>query len=215
MAHRISDLRQRDVININDGKRLGLVSDVDVDPETGRIIALIVPGPGRFLGFLGGASDYVIFWDRIVRIGPDVILVNWGTERGGGHPGGPGFGYPPGQQTGGMPPGFPGGAMGGGLGGPMGAGPGGPQGPLVIPGPAAMGPGYGGPGMPPGLGGPGGPPPGLPPGLKPGLSQGGPPGMPPGLAGMPGMPGMPGGPVPGGLLPDVESDQPARRRRRR
>ncbi len=209
----MSDLRQRDVVNINDGKRLGTVADVDVDPESGRIVALIVPGTGKFMGFFGGANDYVITWDRIVRIGPDVILVDWeDRERGGGRggsrhrgesgPGNPGpGGFPPGM----MPPGF--GGMGGpqGLGGmPPGAGhagpPGGPHpggGPVIIPGPASMG----GPGGMVGPGVMGGP---LPQGLAmpQGMTTGGPL-MPPGAPVMHGGPGMPPGiPVmPGGMMP--------------
>jgi len=70
-----SDLRVREVINITDGRRLGAMSDVEVDLETGRVTAIVVPGPLRFLGLLGRESDYVIPWEKIVKIGPDVILV--------------------------------------------------------------------------------------------------------------------------------------------
>ena len=72
---RASDLRLRDVVNVLDGSRLGLITDFEVDLETGTITALIVPGPGRFLGFLGRETEYVIPWERIRNIGTDVILV--------------------------------------------------------------------------------------------------------------------------------------------
>lgn len=71
-----SDLRIRDVVNIADGRRLGSMADVEVDLETGRVTAIIVPGPRGFLGLMGGGGEYVIPWERIVRIGPDVILVD-------------------------------------------------------------------------------------------------------------------------------------------
>ena len=70
-----SDLRIRDVVNITDGRRLGVMSDIEVDLETGRVTAIIVPGTSRMFGLLGRDSDYVIPWDRIRKIGPDVILV--------------------------------------------------------------------------------------------------------------------------------------------
>ena len=73
---RASDLRLRDVVNVLDGSRLGLITDFEVDLETGTITALIVPGPGRFLGFLGRETEYVIPWERIRKIGTDVILVD-------------------------------------------------------------------------------------------------------------------------------------------
>lgn len=70
-----SDLRAREVINIVDGKRLGVMSDIEVDLENGRVTAIIVPGPGRILGVFGRDRDFVIPWDSIYRIGEDVILV--------------------------------------------------------------------------------------------------------------------------------------------
>lgn len=40
---RIMDLRDKEVINICDGRRLGFVQDVDFDCKTGCIYFLIVP----------------------------------------------------------------------------------------------------------------------------------------------------------------------------
>lgn len=74
-----SELKVRDVINIVDGKRLGVMSDLEVDLEQGRITAIVVPGPGRVLGIFGRERDYVIPWENIYRIGEDVILVELAT----------------------------------------------------------------------------------------------------------------------------------------
>jgi len=73
---RASDLRLRDVVNVIDGTRLGLISDFELDLEKGTVKAIIVPGPGRFLGFLGRETEYTIPWERIKKIGTDVILVD-------------------------------------------------------------------------------------------------------------------------------------------
>lgn len=51
---KISELRNRDVVNVNNGERLGLIHDLDIDLEKGTIRALIVPGSGGFLGRIGG-----------------------------------------------------------------------------------------------------------------------------------------------------------------
>lgn len=75
MLVRGSELRSREVINITDGRKLGNVVDVDIDVEAGRIRALIVPGATKVLGVFGRNEDVVITWDRIKRIGHDVILV--------------------------------------------------------------------------------------------------------------------------------------------
>lgn len=72
---KISDLRNLDVVNIVDGKRLGVICDLDLDLENGRICAIIIPGQSRLFNLFGGAQDYVIPWEKIVKIGIDTILV--------------------------------------------------------------------------------------------------------------------------------------------
>ncbi|WZL74749.1 YlmC/YmxH family sporulation protein [Clostridiaceae bacterium 35-E11] len=70
-----ADLREKEIISLTDGRRLGFVEDIEVNLEKGRIDALIVPGPGKFLGLFGKDNDYVITWRNIKKIGVDVILV--------------------------------------------------------------------------------------------------------------------------------------------
>ncbi|MCL6661246.1 MULTISPECIES: YlmC/YmxH family sporulation protein [Paenibacillus] len=72
---KISDFQTKDVINITDGKRLGQISDLELDLKQGRIEAIVVPGYSRFMGLFGGGTDLVIPWRNIVKIGSDVILV--------------------------------------------------------------------------------------------------------------------------------------------
>ncbi|WP_145409929.1 YlmC/YmxH family sporulation protein [Paenibacillus xylanexedens] len=72
---KISDFQTKEVINITDGKRLGQISDLELDLRQGRIEAIVVPGSSRFMGLFGGGTDLVIPWRNIVKIGSDVILV--------------------------------------------------------------------------------------------------------------------------------------------
>ncbi|WP_340025136.1 YlmC/YmxH family sporulation protein [Paenibacillus sp. FSL K6-1096] len=72
---KISDFQTKDVINIVDGKRLGQISDLELDLRRGVIDAVIVPGYTRFMGLFGGGTDLVIPWRNIVKIGADVVLV--------------------------------------------------------------------------------------------------------------------------------------------
>lgn len=72
---KISELRLRDVINIADGKRLGTIKDIEIDVEAGKIKALVLPGTARFLGFLTRSDEVIVPWEKIIRIGVDVILV--------------------------------------------------------------------------------------------------------------------------------------------
>lgn len=72
---KISDFQTKEVVNILDGRRLGQISDLEIDLRLGRVDSIIVPGPGRFLGIFGSGNDYVIPWRNIVKIGKDVVLV--------------------------------------------------------------------------------------------------------------------------------------------
>lgn len=74
---RISELREREVVNVNDGRRLGMIRDLELDLEQGRIKAIIVPATGgRIWGRLSRGQDQLIPWERIVKIGVDTILVD-------------------------------------------------------------------------------------------------------------------------------------------
>lgn len=55
-------------------KGCGYVQDVEADFETGKITAIIVPGTNKIFT-LGSKNDVIIPWDKIVRIGDDIILV--------------------------------------------------------------------------------------------------------------------------------------------
>ena len=77
MLARALDLRQKQVINITDGKRLGYVYDIEMDLSDGRVDSLIIPGEGKFLGVFGKNSDYIIPWENIKKIGKDTILVEF------------------------------------------------------------------------------------------------------------------------------------------
>ncbi|MEV5025013.1 YlmC/YmxH family sporulation protein [Paenibacillus sp. LPE1-1-1.1] len=73
---KISDFQTKDVINIVDGKKLGQISDLELDLRQGRIDSIVVPQFTKFLGmFGGGGTEVVIPWRNIVKIGEDVVLV--------------------------------------------------------------------------------------------------------------------------------------------
>ena len=66
-----------EVVNVKDCRCLGSVRDLDIDKECGRILALIVPGPGKYLGCFCRDSEFFIPWAKVIRIGPDIILVEF------------------------------------------------------------------------------------------------------------------------------------------
>lgn len=78
---RLCELRDKEVINSCNCKRLGCVVDLVVDMCKGRVEAIVIPGPGRICGFLGSDTEYVIPFECIKRIGEDIILVEINEEK--------------------------------------------------------------------------------------------------------------------------------------
>ena len=72
---RLSELQNKEVINTCDCKRLGYVADLIMDDCGCHVEAIIIPKSGKFCGFFGDGSEYIIPCKCIKRIGPDVILV--------------------------------------------------------------------------------------------------------------------------------------------
>jgi YlmC/YmxH family sporulation protein len=70
----------KEVINIHDGARLGFVCDVEIETDTGKLCAIVVPGPGRFWIF-SHDEPVVIPWECIRKIGDDIILVSFEIVR--------------------------------------------------------------------------------------------------------------------------------------
>lgn len=69
------DFKHKEVININDGRRLGFVQDVTANLETGIITSIIVPGSNKPFNLFSSGNDIVIPWNKVKCIGDDVILV--------------------------------------------------------------------------------------------------------------------------------------------
>ena len=72
-------MRDKDVVNICDGRKLGCVDDVEVDITNGRLVSIIVPCEGKLFGF-GKCRHLVIRWECIEKIGDDIILVKVDTK---------------------------------------------------------------------------------------------------------------------------------------
>lgn len=76
-----SELRQKDVVNICDGRRMGRPFDIILN-DSACIDAIIVPGQNGFMSmFRGDKEGIAIRWNSIRRIGDDVILVEIESDR--------------------------------------------------------------------------------------------------------------------------------------
>ena len=69
-------IKNKEVINICDGKSMGFVCDIEINLKEGRIEGIVIPGQRGFLNLWGKESeDYVIKWKDVRTVGEDVILV--------------------------------------------------------------------------------------------------------------------------------------------
>lgn len=77
---RFCEFQEKEVINVCDCRSLGNVIDIDLDECKGCIEGIIVPGPAKIFGMFGHDFEFYIPWKKIVRIGPDIILVEINAE---------------------------------------------------------------------------------------------------------------------------------------
>ncbi len=81
MNCRIIEMRNREVISLKDGLRLGCVCDVEIDTCSGRLASIVIYGRPKLLGLLGREPDLVIPWSDIEVFGDETILVSCEAPR--------------------------------------------------------------------------------------------------------------------------------------
>ncbi|SHJ56831.1 YlmC/YmxH family sporulation protein [Tepidibacter formicigenes] len=72
---KISEMMEKEVVNVNNGKKLGFINDIELDMNEGKIRSLIIFNENSKLYLLGRGEVYSIFWNDIVKVGCDTILV--------------------------------------------------------------------------------------------------------------------------------------------
>ena len=78
MEFTFSDLRSKEVVNTQDGRKLGKACDVVLCYPENKWLGIVVPGEN---GFFRKRNELFIDLRHIVKIGEDVILVNVGVCR--------------------------------------------------------------------------------------------------------------------------------------
>ena len=68
------ELKEKVVINLNDGAQLGYASDFEFDVCDGKILSIIIPGERRLFGGYK-TEDIIIPWCNIECFGEDAVLV--------------------------------------------------------------------------------------------------------------------------------------------
>ena len=71
------EIRNKEVINIYDGKSMGFVCDIEINLKEGRIDGIVLPGDKSFMKIFGRyTNDYIVKWKYVKTVGEDVILVD-------------------------------------------------------------------------------------------------------------------------------------------
>lgn len=69
------DMTKKTVVNVADGRTLGNVCDI-VFNSNACVVGFVVPGKKSFFRSITSAETVFIPWNRIVKIGSDVMLVS-------------------------------------------------------------------------------------------------------------------------------------------
>lgn len=74
---KLSRLGGKEIVNLNDGGRLGVIADSDlvIDEKSGKIIALLVPDIRSQFRFFGDRGEIEIPWEAIKKIGNDMVII--------------------------------------------------------------------------------------------------------------------------------------------
>lgn len=77
----LSDLRQMEVIDISEGKRLGFISDIIFDDDIKQIEFIVIPPQSSVFSIFRKKDEILVRWDSIKVIGIDIILVNMNEKK--------------------------------------------------------------------------------------------------------------------------------------
>ena len=71
---RLSEIQNKDVINLNTGMKIGNIIDIKINSESGKIESLILERK-KFSSIFNSNDEIEIYLTQINKIGEDVILV--------------------------------------------------------------------------------------------------------------------------------------------
>ena len=73
---RLSSFSKKEVVNIRDGRRLGFLSDAEVDLVSGELEAIVIAVSSKNIAAGSNCNELTVPFSKIKKFGEDVILVN-------------------------------------------------------------------------------------------------------------------------------------------
>ena len=72
---KLSEISSKDVINDEDGVKLGKIVDAEIDVATGKIVNVTIYRGFKFFNVFASKDNVQIPWNKIKKIGNDVVIV--------------------------------------------------------------------------------------------------------------------------------------------
>ena len=74
ILYSVNAIRSMEVIDVSTGSKLGYVRDYKVDLSNNKVVSLFLPSSSK--GWFSKEDDIEIPWEKVVKIGVDVLLVD-------------------------------------------------------------------------------------------------------------------------------------------
>jgi len=74
----MAELAGKEIVNLYDGARLGVVgeSDLVIEPGSGKITSILIPRKNNFISLWVDRQHMVLPWEAVKKIGFEVIIVD-------------------------------------------------------------------------------------------------------------------------------------------
>lgn len=78
---RLSELGGKEIVDVKKAERLGILgqADLEINEETGQIVALIIP-TSKWFQFKRSGGEIRVPWKYIKKIGTDMIIIDFGDD---------------------------------------------------------------------------------------------------------------------------------------
>lgn len=67
-------IRTMEIIDITTGTKLGYTNEFKIDVAEQKVVSILIPSPNK--SWFGKEDDIEIPWDKVVKVGVDVLLVD-------------------------------------------------------------------------------------------------------------------------------------------
>ena len=73
---KLSELQRKDIVNIKNGKKIGRITDIELDPTNGYLIRFVIEPTHFIKNLFSQTEEITIKFTQIKKMGEDVILID-------------------------------------------------------------------------------------------------------------------------------------------